>query len=740
MPLSSGTKAIGPAWASATTKGVDATDDRIDPDDSSLTPPIVLADGYPASFSAVGGNTPRRKVVNELFYRVDSGILDIRNYGILPWDTDVDTLEGGVKQVIGVVYRALEDNGPTYSNAVSPTAGGQTVWEQLSGTLNIPNAPAAPTAVAGNGTLDWSWASPKDNGAAVTSFDFQWREAGQGGFATVPGLTNARYLLAGLTNGTVIEAKVQANNSQGASGYGAEGMGTPVASVPGGGNTLALRADTGDASGEIDLDWLAPDTGGDTITQYRLQWRESGQSFTTGRQANLSGAVTGTTRSSLTDGTEYFFRIRARNSIGNGPWSNEASATPVSPIVPPSDTAPDAPAAINGTPRIPLIVDWTWELPDDNGGQVISSYDFQWRYDGNNWSNANLTIGLEVSYYRVTITNTSNGIQARARARNSVGVSAWRTSGVIAASSLFDSPQQRHRFTSSQTWNWPYGDLERASIFLYGTGDSERLTSHDINFGSGVINCSVSDGHTIFVVVGNTARAYDVGTRLRDTNRDITLPSSTGWEGGASNGQTIWFMNDATNQAYGYNAFTYTADTTKDFAFTHQLDSSGEDSAVYANGTIWIIAEVQQRAYAYDSFTLVQDTARDIVLSGTGGTDFEAALSDGSTLWFVDNGSNRAFAFSAFSQLADPDRNIQIETGTYQSAFSDGNTLWFIDNFRGEAYTLYGRAQLRVNGVGYDTQPIANGIRTAQITGIDPNESFSFTFTGDSFAEVYPQV
>ena len=142
MPLSDGTKAIGPAWASA------ATADRTAPDDTSLTPPLVIADGWPDSFSTAGGNTPRRPVMNELLYRTDSAILDWLNYGIPPWDTDIDTLAGGVKQVNGVIYRALVDNGPTYSNASDPTAAGQTVWETVSGTLNVPDVPAAPTAVA----------------------------------------------------------------------------------------------------------------------------------------------------------------------------------------------------------------------------------------------------------------------------------------------------------------------------------------------------------------------------------------------------------------------------------------------------------------------------------------------------------------------------------------------------------------------------------------------------------------
>ena len=243
MPLSDGTKQIAtnPAWASATTKGTGATDDRIDPDDSSLSPAIVVADGYPDSFSAAAGDTPRRKVINELWYREDSAIKDVINFGILPWDTDVDTLEDGIKQVNGVLYRATIDNGPTYSNATDPTASGQTIWELVSGTLNVPSAPDAPTAVEDNGTLDWSWNCPKDNGAAVTEFDFEWRVSGQQAWSASIVVTTPRYLLTGLTNGTGYEAQVLARNSQGDSPFSAEGTGTPVAAVPGGGNTLALR-------------------------------------------------------------------------------------------------------------------------------------------------------------------------------------------------------------------------------------------------------------------------------------------------------------------------------------------------------------------------------------------------------------------------------------------------------------------------------------------------------------------
>ena len=214
MPLRDGTKelATNDVWASAPTAN------RTDPDDVTLTPALVIANGYPASFSADAGDTPRRPVINEIFWRLFSAAKDGINFGILPWDTDVDTLAGGVKQVSGVIYRALVDNGPTYSNAISPTTAGQTVWEIVSGTIGLPSAPAQPTATApASGELDWSWNCPLDGGAAITSFNFYWRTAGTLAFSAAISVTTPRYVLTGLTNGTAIEAQVEAVNAQGTS-------------------------------------------------------------------------------------------------------------------------------------------------------------------------------------------------------------------------------------------------------------------------------------------------------------------------------------------------------------------------------------------------------------------------------------------------------------------------------------------------------------------------------------------
>ena len=174
----------------------------------------------------------------------------------------------------------------------APTTAGQTVWEIVSGTIGLPSAPAQPTATApASGELDWSWNCPLDGGAAITSFNFYWRTAGTLAFSAAISVTTPRYVLTGLTNGTAIEAQVEAVNAQGTSPPSAVGSATPQGTVPGGGATLALRATAGD--GEVDLDWLEPDTGGLTITQYIVQWRAAGQAFSTGQAGDDLRGVDG---------------------------------------------------------------------------------------------------------------------------------------------------------------------------------------------------------------------------------------------------------------------------------------------------------------------------------------------------------------------------------------------------------------------------------------------------------------
>jgi hypothetical protein len=69
----------------------------------------------------------------------------------------------------------------------------------------------------------------------------------------------------------------------------------------------------------------------------------------------------------LQKGKSYNFRIRARNSCGNGPWSDDLSVS--------FHTSPSSMLPVK-TERIYCSVKMSWTAPDD-GGQGITGYDFQ---------------------------------------------------------------------------------------------------------------------------------------------------------------------------------------------------------------------------------------------------------------------------------------------------------------------------------------------------------------------------
>ena len=260
----------------------------------------------------------------------------------------------------------------------------------------------------------------------------------------------------------------------------------------------------------------------------------------------------------LTDGTQYFFHVFATNSAGDGPVSNEDSATPETPVPPtPPATVPDAPMAIAGTPRPNLVVDWHWEIPDDNNGAQVTSYTFQWRLDGQPWS-GNQTTGITTTYFTQTLPNATNGVQARVLAVNSVGNSPYVTSSVIAASALQPPPQQSHNFTATQTWAWPYDHAERAALVLTAEGGAPtRDMGSDIDLGAGAWTGACSDGTTLWFVDTNStsATAYTASTSARNSAFDINLGSAS-WQGAASDGTTLWFIEFQTSVAHAFTAST----------------------------------------------------------------------------------------------------------------------------------------------------------------------------------------
>jgi aqualysin 1 len=122
-----------------------------------------------------------------------------------------------------------------------------------------------------------------------------------------------------------------------------------------------LSATAGNAV--VNLSWNTPSDGGSAITGYKIYRGTSAGGTSLYASVGVQNVYAD---SGVTNGTTYFYLVRAVNSVGDGAPSNEVSATPQPPA-----TVPGAPA-LTGTANSGWVqVQWT--TPAD-GGSPITKY------------------------------------------------------------------------------------------------------------------------------------------------------------------------------------------------------------------------------------------------------------------------------------------------------------------------------------------------------------------------------
>ncbi len=229
------------------------------------------------------------------------------------------------------------------SNSITPTT--------------VPDAPAAPTATAGNTQASVSWSAPFDEGSSITGYVIT-PYVGASAQTPIDVGNVTSYVVTGLTNGTAYTFTVAATNSVGTGDASpASNSVTPV-TVPD--QPAAPTATAGNASTTVN--WSAPSNEGDPITGYVLT-----PYIGASAQTPISlGNVTSDNVTGLTNGTAYTFTVAATNSVGTGIASNPSnSVTPATVAGAPTigtATAGNASATVN------------WTAPSDNGGGTITGY------------------------------------------------------------------------------------------------------------------------------------------------------------------------------------------------------------------------------------------------------------------------------------------------------------------------------------------------------------------------------
>src|SRR5439155_375964 len=150
--------------------------------------------------------------------------------------------------------------------------------------------------------------------------------------------------------------------------------------------------------GSVYLSWSAPGSdGGSPITNYKIYRGGSSNGETL---LDTVGDVLSYTDTSVTNGNTYYYKVAAVNSVGDGPLSNEASATPAAP-----HTAPGAPRDLVATAG-DASVSLSWAPPSSDCGAPITNYKI-YRGTSSNGESLLITVG-NVSTY--TDTGVTNGV------------------------------------------------------------------------------------------------------------------------------------------------------------------------------------------------------------------------------------------------------------------------------------------------------------------------------------------
>ena len=181
--------------------------------------------------------------------------------------------------------------------------------------MTLSATPASRTAIR------LSWVKPEDYGSAITGYTLQVADRSSGPWANVtplPGVNYVGYDYDGLSANTRKYFRVRAVNAFGSGLWSRVATATTVAA----GTPDAPRDVSAWPFGEnaVQVNWNSPENeGGAAVTQYEAQWSPNGK---TGW--SRAGSATDTTlrHTGLKAGDTYYYRVRARNSAGWGPWSD----------------------------------------------------------------------------------------------------------------------------------------------------------------------------------------------------------------------------------------------------------------------------------------------------------------------------------------------------------------------------------------------------------------------------------
>ena len=290
--------------------------------------------------------------------------------------------------------------------SVTATYGGQTATAAI---VQTNFATAAQAAAAGASTAGGAGSGAAAGGAGSGA------AAGGGAAAAGGGLGTGA--IVGIAGGAAAAGGLAAAAAGGDDSSTSSAPSTPAAPPPTA--PAAPSAPTvmpGD--GRLQVSWTAPSDGGASINDYDVRYRPIFTQTWMELPDTTRSTATSVTISGLSNGRGYQVQVRAGNSVGDGPWSDSATGTPVG-----APAAPAAPSVTAGEGQLEV----TWTAPS-NGGSAIDDYDVRYRRTGGSWTE--LPDTGKSTARSATITGLRNGAayEVQVRAGNQIGDGPWSPS------------------------------------------------------------------------------------------------------------------------------------------------------------------------------------------------------------------------------------------------------------------------------------------------------------------------
>ncbi len=182
----------------------------------------------------------------------------------------------------------------------------------------------------------------------------------------------------------------------------------------------------------------------------------------------------------LSASSTYYARVRARNSIGWGPWSAIRSFTT-------GAIAPSAPTGLAIGSITPDSATATW-TDGSNGGSAINGHDIQVARDSG-FSVGLLTFDADASPFSITGLSAGTVYYARVRAVNGIGPSQYSTA--VTFTTLVGTPVIASPAQGSSVSNG-YASF---SVQAYGMSTEKTITvevTKDVSFSTGVITLALT--------------------------------------------------------------------------------------------------------------------------------------------------------------------------------------------------------------------------------------------------------